>query len=231
MDSVNSWEYILYAEKSSKFIKFALYISGILHPTALLVYYVVCLTYLYYLEDEDFRNILFDKEFYEMIFFREQVKKHFILIFPFAIWLMLITYTKFFCFYSLKFLIERPSSYEIFFNVITTTLFNPIITQIICQCFPQIILQIINNFINEEHSHSFHLRGLINFPIIISICFILNISFFYLRDKQQLLDKPKEINNFNSEISNELPFVGAFDPSSSSIDNRNFINANNHFLG
>jgi hypothetical protein len=207
-DTINTWEYILFIDKSTNFIKFSLLFFGIIHPITLLFYYIVCLTYLYLLEEEDFRNILLEKEFYEMIFFRQTIRKYSILIIPFSLWLSIITYSKFFSFYSLKFLIERPSSYEIFFNVITTTLYNPIIIQIICQSFPTLIFQIINNIMNEGHSHSFHLRGVLNFPIIISICFILNISFFYLRDKQQLQDKAKESKHFSSEISNELPFVG-----------------------
>ena len=186
MDIINSWEYILYTDKASNFIKLVLPTLAILHPTTLFLYQTVCLFYLNYLDDMDFKNILLEKEFYEMIFFREQVKKHSILIFPIAIWLTIITYTKFFSFYSLKFLIERPSSYEIFFNVVTTTLYNPIIIQIICQTFPQVILQIINNLMNEEHSHSFHLRGVLNFSTVISICFITNVGFLYLRDKQQM---------------------------------------------
>ena len=87
------------------------------------------------------------------------------------------------------------SMLEIFFNVITTTLYNPIIIQIICQTFPILILQILNNLMNEEHKHSFHLRGVLNFSTVISGCFILNVVFLYLRDKQKLLDKDANCKN------------------------------------
>ena len=85
---------------------------------------------------------------------------------------------------------------------------------------------------NEEHSHSFHLRGVCNFSTMISICFIFNITFLYLRDKQQLLDEePNDHHRLHSEGSNELPLRVSIDSTSSTIANRNFINANNHFLG
>ena len=104
----------------------------------------------------------------------------------------------------MKFLIEKPSSYEIFFNVITTTLYNPIIIQIISQTFPILILQILNNLINEEHNHSFHLRGVVNFSTIISACFILNVSFLYLRDKRKMVDDSNSNNNRNKSSFTQL---------------------------
>ena len=83
--------------------------------------------------------------------------------------------------------------------MITTTLYNPIIIQIICQTFPIFILQILNNLMNEEHNHSFHLRGVLNFSTVISGCFILNVVFLYLRDKRKLLDKDASCNNNKEE--------------------------------
>ena len=91
MDSINTYEYILYADKSTNFIKLIIPIMFILHPISLFLYYSICLIYLHYLEDIDFKNILLEKEFYEMIYFREKVKTYSILIFPIAIWLTFTT--------------------------------------------------------------------------------------------------------------------------------------------
>ena len=209
MDSSNTWEYIFYADKSTKFLNYILPFFAILHLIALFLYNLICLFYLYYLDDIDFENILLEKEFYEMIYFRKKIKNHSILILPLSIWLTIISYTKFFSFYSMKFLIESPFSFEIFFNVITTTLYNPIIIQIICQTFPMLILQILNNLMNEEHSHSFHLRGVVNFSTIISTCFIINSIFLYLRDKNKIIDKQyndkSKFNNYqNTESLSQL---------------------------
>lgn len=201
-DNVNCWEYIITSKFHSEFLKYIIFLSAIIHPVSLLLYHCLSLTYLHYLEEEDFKNLIKEKEFHEMIFFRHKVRQSAFLIIPIAVYLTLITYTKFFCFYSLKFLIESPSSYEVFFNVITTTLYNPIIIQVIFQSFPQIILQTTNNLLIMEDNHSFHFRGVVNFSTIISILFILNLSFLYLREKKLINQSDRDnYNNFsNSSI-------------------------------
>jgi len=151
------------------------------------------------LEDSDFNRLIQEKEFYEMIYFRTKIRNNNLLIIPFAIYLTVISYTKFFSFYSLKFLIETPTSYEVFFNVVTTTLYNPILIQIITQSFPQIILQIINNLLNMEHKHAFHLKGVINYSTIISILFIFNLFILYFRDKKDFIDADKISENFKNK--------------------------------
>jgi len=217
-------------------------LSALIHPFALFLYNCLSLTYVYYLEEEDFKNLIMEKEFFEMIYFRTQVRKYRFMIMPFALYLTVLSYSKFFSFYSLKFLIETPSCYEVFYNVITTTLYNPIFIQVISQSFPQIILQTTNNLLNMEHNHDFHLKGVVNFSTIISLLYIINLCFLYLRDKKQFIqvDKEQSIFTQNNNISTldnqsvgDFNNLNAVEYSPINDANRNFnrdTNANNHFL-
>jgi len=248
LDIINSWEYIFSAKFYSSFLHYLILLSILIHPFSLFLYHCISLLYIYYLEDIDFNNLIKEKEFYEMIYFRTQVKNYSFLIIPFALYLTILTYTKFFCFYSLKFLIESPSSYQVFFNVITTTLYNPIFIQIITQTFPQIIMQTANNLLNIQHNHSFHFKGLFNYSTIISILLIINLLLLYFRDKQKFIDADKiedcqTINNSCSELNtnqsistiNELNKRNFNDFEYSYLDKANKTydknkNLNNHYL-
>lgn len=244
IDNINCWEYIISAKYSTTLLRFLIMLSALIHPFSLFLYHCLSLTYVYYLEEEDFKNLILEKEFYEMIYFRTQVRKYNFLIIPFALYLTVLSYTKFFSFYSLKFLIETPSSFEVFFNVITTTLYNPILIQVISQSFPQIILQTTNNLLNMEHNHAFHFKGVVNFSTIISLLYIINLCFLYLRDKKHFIEADREQQNNTLKSSNistldnqsigNINELNAVEYSQINNANRNFNRNsnenNNHFL-
>lgn len=242
IDNINCWEYIISAKFSSTFIRFLILLSALIHPFSLFLYHCLSLTYVYYLEESDFKNLILEKEFYEMIYFRYQVRNHSFLIIPFALYLTVLSYTKFFSFYSLKFLIEAPSSYEVFFNVITTTLYNPILIQVVSQSFPQIILQTTNNLLNFEHDHAFHFKGVVNFSTIISILFIINLCLLYLRDKKQFIEADREQNitlhsNASSTLDEQsigkINQINDIEYSNINDSNKNYIKSkenNGHYL-
>jgi hypothetical protein len=192
IDNINSVEYIYNAQFHSIFLKACCFIFIIVHPIILLFYNIITLSYLSYLSEHQFSELTKEEEYHEMIYFREKVKHSFIWILPLSIYLSILTYFKFFSLYSLKFLIEKPGSVEIFRNVITTTLHHAVIIQCVFQSVPQIILQAINNLLIMEDKHDLNFRGVFNFSTLFSLAFISTLVILYYREKKSKDDLNNE---------------------------------------
>jgi hypothetical protein len=162
------------------------------HPIVLFFYYLIVLFYMNYLSNHDFNELIQADEYHELIYFRDVVKDGWLWIFPLAIYLTAITYFKFFSLYSLKFLLERPSNFKVFRNVITTTLYHSVIIQSIFQSLPQIIFQALNNLLIMEDRHDFKMRGVFNFSTIFSLLFMSMMIVIYMRDRKDF--SPTEEN-------------------------------------
>jgi hypothetical protein len=146
IDSINAIEYFMNADFYNKVTKSLSFIFLITHPIVLYLYYTVSLFYLSWIDDGQFDELTAENEYYEMIYFRHLVKNHWLLIFPITTYMTILSYCKFFTFYSLKFLIEM-NNYSVFKNVIVVTLNYSLIIHIVFQTFPQILLQSINNLL------------------------------------------------------------------------------------
>jgi hypothetical protein len=180
IDHLNAYEYYTYAEFHSSFFKIATMIFIVIHPIILYFYNVITLFYLSYISDHDFSELTSDNEYYELIFFREKMKGSYIWALPLSIILTFLSYFKFFSLYSLKFLMTE-GNYEVFKNVITTTLYHAVIIQSVFQSLPQVILQVVNNLLIREDKHN--MRGVFNFSTLFSIGFMLMIVILYCREE------------------------------------------------
>jgi hypothetical protein len=179
IDHLNAYEYYIYAEFHSSFFKIATMIFILIHPIILFIYNLITLFYLSYISDHDFSELTSDNEYYELIFFRDKMKQNLLWALPLSLLLTFISYFKFFSLYSLKFLMA-DGNYEVFKNVITSTLYHAVIIQSIFQSLPQVILQVVNNLLIREDKHN--MRGVFNFSTLFSIGFMSMIIILYCRE-------------------------------------------------
>jgi hypothetical protein len=184
IDNINAIEFYMNATFYSPSIKLMVLVFLISHPVVLFFYYLISLLYLSYISDHEFNELTSNYEYYEMVYFRNFAQYSTIWVLPLTLYLVVLTYLKFFSFYSLKFLIEEPSNFVIFRNVVTTTLYASMLIQVIFQSFPQLILQSMNNLLIMEDKHDFHMRGVFNFSAFFSICLIMMLFVLYLREKK-----------------------------------------------
>jgi len=193
-DSINTWKYIISAKFYSILLEVLIISSAIIYPFSLFIYQGSKLTLIHYLQHEDFKNFIIEKNFNEMIYFRPLIKKYKVLIIPLSLFLSTCSYVQIYSFYSLKYLMETRVNYEIFYNVMTTTLYNPIFIQIITQTLPQLIFRTSNNLLIMNQNENFIFERIINFSSIISIILITNLIFLCFRDKKKYINANKESN-------------------------------------
>ncbi len=187
IDIINSYEYYHFAQFEKKYLKSFILVFIIAHPVVLLFYYSICTLYLMYISDADFEELTVEKEYHEMIYYRELIKNNKIYIPFLTVALTLLSYFKCFSFYSLKFLLEnRHDSQTIFVNVISTTLHTSVLIHSLFQSFPQIILQCTNNLLNMEDKHDLNMRGILNFSTIISVLFLSLLPLLYYREQKMI---------------------------------------------
>ena len=203
IDHLNAVEYYLNAQFHSNIIKVLCLMLIIVHPVILLFYYIITLLYLSYISDYDFSELISDNDYYELIYFRQKVRRSLLWLLPLTIYLTFLTYLKFFSLYSIKFLVEAPNGYTIFKNVITTSLYHAVIIQSVFQSLPQIVIQVLNNLLIMEDKH--HMRGVFNFSTFFSLGFICMIIFLYIRDQERINEKSnEELKNKNFGQPGEL---------------------------
>jgi hypothetical protein len=202
VDSINAFEYYYEALFHTQFMRVACLVFILMHPIVLFFYYLIILLYLSYLSDHEFSELTSEFEYYEMIFFRDQAKSSLFKIPFLAIYLAILSYFKFFSLYSLKFIIEKPSNYGVFRNVITTSLHHAVMIQSLFQSFPQIILQALNNLLIMEDKHDFNMRGVFNFSTLFSLAFISTLIILYFREKEIRIKYPENANLNSKQSSN-----------------------------
>lgn len=206
IDLINSYEYLYYAQFEKKYLKSFVLVFIIAHPFALLFYYSICTLYLMYISDLEFEELTVEKEYYEMIYYRELIKNNKLYIPILTVALTILSYLKCFSFYSLKFLLEnKPDSRTIFVNVISTTLHTSVLIHSLFQSFPQIIIQCTNNLLNMEDKHDLNMRGVINFSTIISVLFLSLLPILYYREQKMI-----RFFNKDSIISNTIETSSSF---------------------
>lgn len=187
IDIINSYEYYHYANFNKELLRAFIMIFILAHPIVLLFYFLVSTLYLMYLSESEFEELTRENEYHEMIYYRELIKSNKLYIPILSVSLTVLSYFKFFSFYSLKFLFEDDHRNEnVFINVISTTLHCNVLIHSIFQSFPQIILQCTNNLMNMEDKHDLNMRGIINFSSIISVLFLCLLPILYYREKKMI---------------------------------------------
>lgn len=199
-DSMCCWNYITTGKFCFEYLRISIIVSAIMHPLILIIYHTLSLTMINYISNEDFKGLINKNEAYAMIFFKHIIKNRKYLIFPIALFLTIITYTKIFSFYSLKFLVHQHAGYEIFFNVITQTLYIPMFIQIVFQTFPQIILQTTNDILIIESNpipDDNFMSNFLTISNIISLLYILNFCIFSCRKKLTIYNNHPVVESLN----------------------------------